>query len=294
MQLDLFLDSRAVMLANDVGRALTERDAERAQAALCRLRCEAPDHPGIGALERVTTALAEWSVPEREAAAVERCADWISGELASAAREALREGADELVAASFRELASVARDLPFDPVHPRAHLAWLSLQCGDWEGAEAACASIPQAEEHAEVIEWRAVARYRRYGLSAARPHLYALAWHAPSRLASVIAELGDELLLRDWRRFERASEWEAVDPTQLAAWFPAWYVLEHPVVGAELDLVAAPAGAAVEAAHLLRELIELEKRGSSQRLGRARARLRELNADLFSLYMERRETRYL
>ena len=70
------------------------------------------------------------------------------------------------------------------------------------------------------------IARYRQCGLAAARSSLFALAWHEPQRLASIIAQLGDELLDRDWRAFKRACEWETVEEAQQAAWFPAWSMI--------------------------------------------------------------------
>jgi hypothetical protein len=85
------------------------------------------------------------------------------------------------------------------------------------------------------------VARYRRHGLAAARPTLFALAWHAPQRLAAVRAELADELLEREWHAFERACEWGSVAEAELPAWFPAWFLVEHPVAEKELGDIAFP-----------------------------------------------------
>ena len=70
MQLDLFLDSRSVMLANDAIAALVARDAERARSALSQLRAEAPDYPNIDALERLSVALATWSAPRADVVTV--------------------------------------------------------------------------------------------------------------------------------------------------------------------------------------------------------------------------------
>ena len=42
-------------------------------------------------------------------------------------------------------------------------------------------------------------------------------------------------------------------------------------------------------AARLVRELLELDKQGFSQRLVAGRARLRELNREIFALYMANR-----
>jgi hypothetical protein len=105
---------------------------------------------------------------------------------------------------------------------------------------------------------------------------------------------LGDELLDADWRAFECACEWESIEETELPAWFPAWYQLEHPVVGKELGDAAFPDTPAANAARLLAELVELERQGNQRRLVGQRERLRRLNPEFFSLYMARRAVQYL
>lgn len=295
MQLDLFLDSQAVMLANDAIVALAARDAARASAALGRLRAEAPAYPGIDALERLSAALAAWSaLLQADAAAIECAVDWLDQNVAPAAHQALGEGAGRFMAGFFRDLADAARGLAYDPAHPRTHRAWLRLRCGEWQEAEAAADTIPQPGANPDAIHWRCVARYRRGGLGAARADLFALAWREPSRFRLVLVELADELLQGEWQRFEAASEWESVDEAELPAWFPAWYLLEHPAAGATIEVAAFPATPAAKATRLILELLELEKRGHAQRLVVKRACLRELNRELFALYMTNRTTRYL
>jgi hypothetical protein len=137
------------------------------------------------------------------------------------------------------------------------------------------------------------VARYRRHGLAAARPTLFALAWHAPQRLAAVRAELADELLEREWHAFERACEWGSVAEAELPAWFPAWFLVEHPVAEKELGDIAFPDSPPASAARLLVALFALERRGDQRRLAGERERLRRLNPELFALYMAHREVRY-
>jgi hypothetical protein len=83
-------------------------------------------------------------------------------------------------------------------------------------------------------------------------------------------------------------------DESALPAWFPAWCVLEHPALAAALKEVEPPDLPAAEAARLLADLLELERRGEQRRLVAKRARLRELNPDFFALYMANRATRYL
>lgn len=137
------------------------------------------------------------------------------------------------------------------------------------------------------------MARYRRVGLDVARGDLFALAWRVPARFTSVRGELGDGLLERDWARFEVASGWESLDESALPASFPAWCLLEHPALGTSLKDVELPDLPAAEAARLLLDLFELERRGDQRRPVATRARLRELNPDFFALYMANRATRY-
>ena len=292
-QLDLFLDSRAVMLANEAIDALSARDPARAAASLDRLGREAPDHPALPALETLAGALAGWRKPDADPAAIVRAVQWLDNEIAPAARQALGPAAEAFVGGFFHDLAGAARGLGYEPARATAHRAWLCLRCGEWADAEEAARAIPGSTRNPDALHWLCVARYRRYGLAAARSSLFALAWHAPQRLPSILAELDDELLDRDWQ-FERASEWESVQESDLPAWFPAWYLLEHPVVGKELSDAAFPDTPPANAARLLVELVELERQGNQPKLAGQRERLRRLNPEFFSLYMARRAVQYL
>jgi len=293
-QLDLFLDSRAVTLANEAIDALSARDAARAAASLDRLRREAPDHPALPALETLAGALAGWRKPDTDPAAIVRAVQWVDNEIAPAAGQALGPAALAFVGGFFHDLADAARGLAYEPARATAHRAWLCLRCGEWGDAEEAARAIPGSPQNPDALHWLGAARYRRHGLVAARSSLFALAWHAPQRLPSVLAELGDELLEGDWQAFERASEWESVQESDLPAWFPAWYLLEHPVVGRELRDAAFPDTPPANAARLLVELVELERQGNQPKLAGQRERLRRLNPEFFSLYMARRAVQYL
>jgi hypothetical protein len=292
-QLDLFLDSRAVMLANDAVGALAARDAAQAGVALERLQNEAPDHPALPALRTSVRGLAEWRPPRADPQAILAAVRWLDDELAPAARQVLGDAAPAFVAEFFREMAQDARGVAYEPAHAQAHRAALCLRCGEWAEAEEAAAAIPGATRRADPLQWLTVARYRRDGLAAARPTLFALAWHAPLRLAAVRAELADDLLEREWQAFERACEWESVAEAELPAWFPAWFLVEHPVAGKELGDIAFPDSPPASAARLLVALFALERRGDQRRLAGERERLRRLNPELFALYMAHREVRY-
>jgi hypothetical protein len=293
-QLDLFLDSQAVMLANEAVGALSARDASGAAAALERLEREGPDHPALPALRVLAGGLAGWCKPGADPQAIARAVRWVDDELAPAARQVLGAAAPTFVAGFFSELAEAARGVVYEPAHAAAHRAGLCLRCGEWAEAEEAARAIPGMARNPDALQWLSVARYRRDGLAAARPSLFALAWHAPERLAAVRAELADELLEREWAAFERACEWASVADAELPAWFPAWLLLEHPVVGKELNDAACPDLPAANAARLLVALFDLERQGNQRRLIGERERLRRLNPELFALYMARRTVRHL
>ncbi|HEX8013349.1 MAG TPA: hypothetical protein VF814_20885 [Casimicrobiaceae bacterium] len=288
VQLDLFIHSRGVILANRAIDAIVARDAADAAGSVAELRAEAPDHPALPRLETLAAALLEWGQRAGDASRIIPVAVWLEQEIAPVARQVLGLQADLLLAAFFRDLARTARGLGYEPAKAKAHRAWLCLRCGDWSEAEQAALAVPGANEIPEVLHWLAVARHRQRGLAAARPALFALAWREPQRLASVVAELDDSVLTRDFELFDRACEWESVEAAELSAWFPAWYLLEHPAASKDVAGAEAPATPAAMAAQLLTHIIEVERQADWQALIALRKQLRVLSPDLFSLYMAR------
>jgi hypothetical protein len=293
-QLDLFRDSGPVRQVNEVVAALVARDAERATRCVATLRSHAPDEASLPALESLVRALAGWRAPDAAAPAIARAVSWLDEEVAPAARRGLGDSAGAFMRVFFQELAAVSRGLAYAEAQPSAHRAWLCLRCEAWADAEEAARAIERASTTPDALLWLAVARHRQQGLAAARAALFALAWHAPHRLEPALAEIHDELLTRDWRRFVAAAEWASVPEAELPAWFPAWYLLEHPAVRGELDYFSAPVTPPAEAARLLNRLIDLESRGDQHKLVAQREKLRALNVDLFSLYMARRSVQHL
>lgn len=291
IQLDLFLHSGPVMIANEALEALVGRDAPRAARALARLRAEAHDYPSLRALEVLTQALIEWR-RSTGAAEISSAVSWLDQVVAPAAWDAAGSQAQRFLDAFFRDLADSARGLAYDPAQPKAHRAWLSLRCGDWAEAEAAALTIADGTAIADVLHWLCIARYRQRGLAAARPALFRLAWQDPQRLASIVEEMGDVLLTRALQSFERACDWESVEASELPAWFPAWYVIEHPAVSNDFDCVGPPTSPA-RAARLLARILDLERQADWKSLIALREQLRGLNSDLFSVYMTRRAIRY-
>ncbi len=293
IQLDLFIDSRAVVLANEVVTALLARDAPHALERLDEMRRDEHHHPSLPALSTLAHALAQWQIPAREPAQIAHLVAQLESELGPAAETGLGPGAPLFLAPFFRELAALADGLSYDRGNPTAYRASLYLHCGDFSDAEQAALAIANWSEIPDALHWLTLARYRLHGVDAARTTLFALAWREPGRLPLVLAELSDELLNRQWKAFQRACDWDDILEADLPSWFPAWYLVEHPAASKDLADASFPDSSAAQAAQLLMRLLDAEKQGNNRTLVGLRARLRTLNPGLFSLCMARRTVRY-
>ena len=289
MQLDLFLDSHEVVLVNEAVVAVLEHDGLRAAAKVDELEHERSDHPAVPILKVLAGALTGWEPAAVETSAIARRVAWLQQEVTPAAAAVLRGSAPAFLHPFLHELAEAARGLPYDSRHPDAHRARLCLLAGDDSGAEAAVLAIPNWIRNRDALRWLSIARYRRDGLGAARGTLFQLAWGAPATLPALLTELDDALLMREWHAFEATCVWDSIPGEDLAAWFPAWYLIEHPGAAGEFRDMTLPDCPSAHAVRLLLRLLELEKQADVRALSAQRARLRELNPDLFALYMVRR-----
>jgi hypothetical protein len=293
VQLDLFLDSHEVVLANEAAAALLARDTPRAAAKVGQLEEEGTDHPALPALKVLANALSSWEAPALEAAAIAQRVTWLQREVAPAATAALGGSAQAFLLPFLHELAELARALPYDSHYPDAHRAGLCLLVGDYTGAEEAVLRIPNWTGNPDAQRWLGLARYRRDGLDAVRGTVFQLAWQTPAALPPLLGELDDALLLREWHAFEAACDWHSVLEEELPGWFPAWYLTEHPGAAREFRDMPLPDKPAADAVRLLLRLLELERQADVRALSAQRAKFRELNPDLFALYMARRAVQH-
>jgi hypothetical protein len=290
-QLDLFRDSRAVMLANETIEALLAADLDGAANALERLRAEEPAHGALDAFRCLLRELLESPPPAQDAAEVAVALHRLESEIEPAARVALGDRAAEFMRPRWRELAEAARSLPYDATAPQAHCAGLFLRCGQAQAAAEAAQSIPDWRRNADALYWHALACDRAGRPAECIQSAMRLALVAPARLPIALAQLRDAALDRDWAAFRMQCDWLEPDDDTAPAWFPAWYLVEHS--GAELRLDEGrdlPDTHPAQVASLLTHLLALEKRGYSPDLVSARGRLRDLDRHLFEHYMTRRQ----
>lgn len=292
LQLDLFRDSRAVVLVNEAIHALTARDLSRAKEAISDLRDYDAADEHLRPLQALLHLVTQWTGPAPQASAIAQAAEWIEEKLQNASG-VLGKNAQQFLAGFHDELADIARGLPYDAGHPKGHRAWSCLRASRWSEAERAALDIKHYKTCTDALHWLTLARYRLSGLKAARPTLLAAALCEPKRFPVLMAALDDHTLQQEWESFQDASEWGSVDTEQLAAWFPAWYLLEFPASAADVAEVDFPSSPAGRAAKQVLHLLELERQGMGKRLIAERESLRGLNRDLFDIYLQRRSVQH-
>ncbi len=290
-QLDLFVHSRAVVLANDVIAALLARDVVSAAECLDRLRAEEPGHRVRKELETLCHTLAEWPLPSVKPVEIAEAIRQLEADAHPAALAAIGEKAAQFMRPFWRDLAQAARPHAYDAAFPQSFSAALYLRCGDAEAAAAAAQAVARHDDNVDALYWLAVARYRIDGLAACRIPLMRLALLGPERLPEALSEIDDALLNRDWHAFHAACHWLDPENQTAGAWFPAWHLVEHPGIRIDCgDSKTLPATRAAQTFIAITRLLEIEKHGYSTALVSARSRLRDLDPDMFTFYMARRD----
>lgn len=290
-QLDLFVHSRVVVLANDIIAALLARDAVRAAECLDRFRAEEPGHRVRKALETLCHMLAEWPLPSANPAEIAEAIRRLEADTHPAALAAIGDKAAQFMRPFWCDLAQAAKPHAYDAAFPQSYSAPLHLRGGDAEAAAAAALAVARHDDNVDALNWLAVARYRIDGLAACRIPLMRLALLGPERLPEALSEIDDPLLNREWRAFHAACHWLDPENQTVGAWFPAWHLVEHPGIRIDCgDSKTLPATPAARTFVTITRLLDLEKHGYSTALVSARSRLRDLDPDMFAFYMARRD----
>ncbi|MEX3937257.1 hypothetical protein AB4Y32_36935 [Paraburkholderia phymatum] len=297
-QLDIFADSRDVMLRNDVLEALQRREAAAARTALERLAGEYPDDGALPALTVLVGELEHASTaPFADHASLAVARRHLEGEVVPAARRVLpAQTVQSWLAPSWRALARRAASLPFRGAdaadHAGSHAAPLCLLAGD---AAAACTAVESIESWWRIpapLAWMTEARYRTNGPDAAWPLLAELAWLAPARFPMLLRVLGDASLDALRRRFD--AEFPGIGETGDYAWFPAWLVLAKPALAGRLGEARVQRDqAASRATALLGEILRREHEGDQHELVSLRQEFSRLHPALFDTYMATRKVQH-
>ncbi len=293
-QLDIFADSRDVMLRNDVLERLQRRDATAARTALERLAGDYPDDDTLAAmtmlvheLERATTA------PFADHAALASARRHLEDEVVPAARRTLSaQTVHAWLAPCWRELSARAATLAFRGTDAENHAAPLWLLAGDWAAARDAVEGIESWWRIPAPLAWMTEARYRAAGLDTAWPLLAELAWLAPVRFAALLSALGDASLDTLRRRFDAA--FPGTGEVDDYAWFPAWLLVVKPALAGQLGEARVQRDrAASRATALLGEILRREHEGDQHELVSLRQAFSRMHAGLFEAYMATRNVQH-
>ena len=205
MQLDIFNDSRDVMLRNDVLSALQQYDTAATRRALQALANEYPDDVDQVYFGSVVNALEGRStVPFDRHEAALQARQALSQEIQPAVAHVFpRQSGATWLAPLWAELAGRAAALPFRADHEDAHAAPLFVLAARWAEASDAISRIASWRRIPAPLCWMTEARYRLDGLDAAWPLLVELAWLSPSRLDQLLSRLGDACVNTLRRNFD-------------------------------------------------------------------------------------------
>jgi hypothetical protein len=293
-QLDIFADSRDVMLRNDVLEQLQRRDAMAARTALEYLTREYPHDGALPAMNVLVRELEPGSqIPMADHAALVLGRRYLEDQVVPAARRVLPTSAVHAwLALRWCSLAQRAATLTFRSAEPESHAAPLWLQAGEWAAARDAVEAIESWWRLPAPLAWMTESRYRTDGLDAAWTLLAELAWLAPARFAALLPILGDASLDALRRRFD--ADFPGTGEVDEYAWFPAWLLVVKPALAARLGEARVQRDqAASRATALLGEILRREHEGDQHELVGLRQQLSRLHAGMFDAYMATRKVQH-
>jgi hypothetical protein len=290
MQLDLFADSRNVMLRNDVLDALLRRDTSDVRQAWERLTGEYAADQTAPVAAILITALEDASTARfvDHPALAEACRVLVD-EIVPAARRLFGEqAAGAWLAPCWRTLAQRAAALPFDADSSDHDAAPLSLPAGDSDTARQAIERRASWRRIPAPLAWMTEASYRSNDLDAAWSLLTELAWLAPVRCVALVSRLGEASLDALHRQFD--AEFVGTGETPDFAWFPAWPLTVEPGLADRLRAAQVSRHVDAErATSMLWQILSLERQGRHHDLVERRQALHDLHPGLYVAYLKTR-----
>jgi len=285
-QLDLFEDSRHVLLNNAVLMAFAAYDADAVALAIAALHDEYPQHRDLPEHRQLLEQLTDFR-RNIQPNSLQTQHQQLTQTLLPLATQLFgstqaRHWARPLWAA----LAQTAAPLDYDNAHPEIHAAALWLAADASDKARSAIERILSWRRIPAPLAWMTEMQLKQGAPEAWWPLLAELAWLAPERLESLLVAAPvavNRLKTHFLAAFENNGEHHDL------AWFPAWLLIHH----SELRDLLRPAQPAqsepAQAFHLLLDLLHLEKNGQQAAQIAQRVKLRALAPDLFADFMRSR-----
>ena len=215
-QLDLFQDNRALVLEQDIVRALTERRPDAALRAVRDLTILDPDHRRLADYLHLIQILDQCPGPLNPEARLREL-----DAVGPLAERLLRHRARDLLAPLWAALGGALADRAFDAAAPRLHAAPSLARAGDWGGARAAVEAQPDWRRHPDLILIHAEACRRTHDAAAARRDWVGLCWDHPRAAQDALdaAGLADWHLADLWGRLETWSRPWRPETSRFGCW---------------------------------------------------------------------------
>ena len=227
-QLDLFHDNPKTVARNKLREGLSARDSGRSRIALERLSVLDPLH-GLATDVRTLIAVMEAPTPEGQEQGFERIhsleQEWLP------AAEALlgADGSRDFLAPVWRCIGQAIESAPFDPAFPKRHASWAYQQGRDWTNVQCSVLTVQGYETIPVLLARLAEAEWRLGNRMQAVDHWFTLCWRSAAAFEQLVEEpdFPDEGVAAAWRRAQDAD----LEPELSSAWFPAWMLLEEPML---------------------------------------------------------------
>ena len=256
MQLDLFLDGREALFVNDLVAKLLERSPAGAEDALDRLREESPEHPDLGAFDRLVQSLRAGPPAPPGAEQLGPMIESLAA-LVPAAERLLGRGATAFLLRWWQALARTeAVPAPGEPA-PRLRY---------WIG----CARWNLGDEREAFRLW------------------LPLCWLEPESFVRQAPTLPSRIVRESWATFDSEADREETGDARVrdVPWFPAWLALQCRWVAHVFRPDEVPeTGAPLRALRLLPSLLVLESQGYGAELVQQRRALRDISPTFFRRY---------
>ena len=156
-QFDLFLDTRYVVLANDLTEALLESRLQEAERILRQWSNEMPDEPRLEGYELLLKTRRQAAEPIIDVEAEFRT---LQTQILPQARELLGTRVRDYLTPLWRRLIPALGGRRFDPRNPDLHASYAALQLFDWDTVKKAVEAEPHhltepvlLTRHAEACE---------------------------------------------------------------------------------------------------------------------------------------------
>lgn len=250
-QLDLFHDSRELLIETDLRDALAQRRLAEAREQIEALTDQNPRHRQLRGYRKLLQ-VAEEAEHDGGRNSVASWLEILDG-IEPLTRELLGHQARDFLSTLWDEFAQRLAGAAFNPAAPRLHASHAWGRAERWDAVRDAVEQEADWRGHPSLLALHAEAVWRRRDPAGARRDWAWMCWEHPEQAERLLASaaLPDHQLQRLWQRFEDldfntgsgSGSRPAAEQTEVLNTedFPAWLLLYDPSAAAAVPPQAAP-----------------------------------------------------